>query len=64
MNKYKLFGFIAVAGILCTSLGAWMKIVHLSRANLVLTIGLYAQGIGLAALTWFLFDWLSKKNTL
>jgi hypothetical protein len=62
MTKYKLFGGIAVAGVLCTSFGAWMKILHLSNANSFLTVGLFAEGIGLAALVWFIFEWLEKKN--
>jgi hypothetical protein len=62
MNKYKLFGIIAVIGILCTMFGAWMKILHLSHANSFLTAGLFTQGIGLSALVWFLFEWLGKKN--
>jgi hypothetical protein len=62
MTKYKLFGGIAVTGILCTSVGAWMKIVHFSNANSLLTVGLIAEGTGLAALVWFVFVWLEKKN--
>jgi hypothetical protein len=62
MTKYKLFGFIAAFGILSTVFGAWAKILHLSFANLALTIGLLLQGIGMAALAWFLFEWLGKKK--
>lgn len=62
MFKYKLFGSIAVAGILITTFGAWMKIVHLANASILLTVGMFAEGIGLAALVWFLFGWLGKKN--
>jgi len=62
MNKYRLFGIIAVVGILSTALGAWMRILHMRNAALFLTIGLFGEGIGLAALAWLLFMWLSKKN--
>lgn len=62
MTKYKLFGLVAVTGILSTAFGAWAKILHLFFATFFLTTGLLLQGIGLAALAWFLFEWLAKKK--
>jgi hypothetical protein len=62
MTKHKIFGLIAVCGILSTTFGAWAKIMHLSFANLALTTGLFLQGIGIAGLAWFLFEWLGKKE--
>lgn len=62
MSKYKFFGSITILGIVATLLGAWMKILHLSNAQSVLTIGMLAEAIGLSALAWFLFEWLEKKK--
>jgi small basic protein len=62
MTKYKMFGSIAVIGILSTAFGAWAKILHLSFATGILTAGLLLQGISLAAFAWFLFEWLGEKK--
>lgn len=62
MSKYNFFGSITILGIVATLLGAWMKILHLSNAQTVLTIGMFAEAIGLSALAWFLFEWLEKKK--
>jgi hypothetical protein len=62
MNKYYLFGSITVVGILATTLGAWAKITHQAWAQMVISLGLLFQGIGLAALVWFLFMWLKRKK--
>jgi hypothetical protein len=62
MNKYYVFGIIAVLGILATAFGAWAKITHQSYANTAMTIGLTLRGIGLAALAWLLFMWLKKNK--
>ncbi len=62
MNKYKVFGVIAVIGILVIVSGAWAKIMHKSYADVLLTIGLFSQGIGIAALVWFIFIRLSQKT--
>jgi hypothetical protein len=62
MNKYKIFGSVTVLGILCTLLGAWMRILHMAYSKNLLTIGMFAEAIGLSALAWFLFEWLEKKN--
>ena len=62
MNKYNFFGIIAVMGVLGTAFGAWAKLTHQSYADNTITIGLACQGIGFAALIWFLFMWLKKKD--
>lgn len=62
MNKYYFFGAIAVLGIAGTAFGAWAKITHQSYADTAITIGLIFRAVGIAALVWFLFIWLKKKN--
>jgi hypothetical protein len=62
MNKYYLFGTIAVVGILATAFGAWAKITHQAYADMAMTIGLTLRAIGMAALAWLLFMWLKKKK--
>jgi hypothetical protein len=39
-----------------------MKILHLANAQSVLTVGMFAEAIGLSALAWLLFEWLEKKK--
>jgi len=60
--KYRIFALIAITGILSTAAGAWFKILHRPGAGLFLTIGIYGEAIGLAALAWFAFDYLKRKN--
>ena len=60
--KYKIFGIIAIIGILATAIGAWYKILHKPGANLFITIGVCGEAIGLAALAWFAFEYFRKKN--
>jgi hypothetical protein len=60
--KYRIFAIIAVAGILSTAIGAWHKILHKPGADLYLTIGIYGEAIGLAALAWFAFDYFRRKE--
>ncbi len=62
MNKYKFFGVVAAGGVFLTCFGAMKKIMHQPSADLLLQIGLITEGIGLAALVWFAFEKVSKKN--
>ncbi len=63
LNKYTFFGGVAVIGIFAIVIGAWAKIMHRAYADLFLTIGLFAEGIGIAALVWFIFMRQSKANS-
>ncbi len=56
MNKFYFFGIIG------TSFGAWAKITHQSYTDTAITVGLICRAVGIAALVWFLFMWLKKKN--
>ena len=63
MNKYNLFGIVAVAGILLTTFGAWAKITHQAYADTAITMGMCFDAVGIAALVWFVFMWLKNKNS-
>lgn len=56
MNKSKLFGFVALLGILGLAYGAWRKMSQKVFADMFFFFGLFALGIGLVALAWLLFD--------
>jgi hypothetical protein len=61
MNKFYVFGMLAVLGVLTTIFAAWAKITHQAYAQPVMTVGLFLSAITLASLVWFLFMWLKKK---
>lgn len=62
MNKYSILGILAVLGILTNMFGAWAKITHQPYGDTAITIGIFMQAIGLAALAWILIIWLKKKK--
>jgi len=62
MNKYSILGILAVLGILASMFGAWAKITHQRYGDTALTISMFMQAIGLAALAWILIIWLKKKK--
>jgi hypothetical protein len=62
MNKYNFFGVIAVLGVVVSLFGAWAKLTHQAFADLAITAGLICQAIGFAALIWFFFMWLKKRD--
>ena len=61
MTSIKPYLIIAIAGILLTLLGGWMKIMHLPYAGLVFLMGRISAGLGLALLAWVLLD-RQRKN--
>jgi hypothetical protein len=62
MNKYYLFGAIAVLGIIGTSFGAWAKITHQAYSDTAMGVGIISQAVGLIALVVLLVLRLQKKN--
>jgi len=62
MNRYNLFGVIAVFGIIIYALGVWAKITHQSWSYEALTAGLMFGAIGLSAFVWLLFMWLKRRS--
>jgi hypothetical protein len=62
MNKYNVFGLLAVLGVVSTIFAAWAKITHQAYAEPAMTIGLFLSAIAIASLVWFLFMWLKKKE--
>ena len=62
MNKYFLFGAIAVIGLLLTAFGAWTKITHQPYADTAMLIGKVSRIVGSLALVCLLFLWIRKKK--
>jgi hypothetical protein len=53
MNKFYVFGMLAVLGVLTTIFAAWAKITHQGYAQPVMTVGLFLSAITLASLVCF-----------
>lgn len=62
MNKYDVFGGIGVLGILTYGYAALAKLTHNQFGEEALIVSLMCIGISAAALVWFLFQYLKRKN--
>lgn len=60
-TAYVLIGFFTLSFVL-TTLGALAKILHLTGANLLLVVGMTAQGLTIGAIVVFVLLYLIRKE--